>query len=83
MSGQPSEAQELVSNGTRATGRGSNWSRRDRCGNGHEFTAENTLWRVDSSPNARRCRQCLRAAGAKWYRERGAALRAARRQAAQ
>ncbi len=74
-------AEELVRNGSRATGRGRNWARRTHCEYNHEFTPENTMERVDSS--GRRCRQCQRERGRRWYREKGAALRAARRRGTQ
>jgi hypothetical protein len=77
MTGWPSEAQELVRNGVRSTGRGNPWKGRTHCEHGHEYTPENTMLRVDSS--GRRCRECQREQGRRWYRERGAALRAARR----
>ena len=78
MTEVPSEAEELVGNGSRDTGRGLPWKSRTHCEHGHEFTAENTYMR---SHGARRCRACLRAAGARWYATRGKALRQARRQA--
>jgi len=66
----PSVAAELVADGHR-TGRGKPWVDRDRCGAGHLFTPENTLWRSDSSPNARRCRACANERNRRYYWERG------------
>ena len=73
----PSEAQELVCNGSRSTGRGLPWKARTHCEHGHEYTPENTMPRADSS--GRRCRECQRERGRRWYQQRGAALRAGRR----
>jgi len=80
----PSVAQELVRNGSRSSGRGNPWKSRTHCEHGHEFTPENTLWRTDSSPGARRCRICHRERGRAWYYATGGnpgreARRAARR----
>jgi hypothetical protein len=72
-----SVAEELVRNGSRSSGRGNPWKARTHCEHGHEFTPENTMMRVDSS--GRRCRECDRATGRRWYQQRGKALRAARR----
>jgi hypothetical protein len=72
-----SVAEELVRNGSRSTGRGNPWKSRTHCEHGHAYSAENTMMRVDSS--GRRCRQCQRESGRRWYQQRGAALRAARR----
>jgi hypothetical protein len=72
-----SEAEELVRNGSRSSGRGNPWKARTHCEYGHAFTPANTMPRVDSS--GRRCRECQREKGRRWYRERGKALRAARR----
>jgi hypothetical protein len=72
-----SVAEELVRNGSRGSGRGLPWKARTHCEHGHEFTPENTMPRVDSS--GRRCRQCQRERGRRWYQQKGAALRAARR----
>jgi hypothetical protein len=80
MTDVPSLAEEIVRNGTRATGRGSPWKGRTHCGHGHEFTPENTLRRGDSSANARRCRECKRQRSLDWYYARGKALRASRRE---
>jgi hypothetical protein len=64
---------------SRDRGRGMPWKGRTHCEHGHEYTSENIMPRVDSS--GRRCRECHRERGRRWYRERGAALRAARRDA--
>jgi hypothetical protein len=42
------------------------------CIHGHEFTDENTYFMPSGG---RRCRECDRESGRKWYRERGKALR--------
>jgi hypothetical protein len=70
-----SEAEELVANGSRSL-RGKPWIDRTHCGRGHEYTPENIIWRKHG---ARRCRICHREADRRWYAERGAALRKARR----
>jgi hypothetical protein len=48
-------------------------------GYGHEFTPENTSYRKDSSPGARRCLACDRRRCREYYNRRGAALRAHRK----
>lgn len=75
-----SEAEELVRNGSRSTGRGLPWKARTHCGHGHEFTPENTAPRPDSSAGARRCRTCKRERARRWYEQRGAALRGHRKE---
>ncbi len=72
-----SVAEELIRTGAHDTGRGTPWKQRTHCEYGHEYTEANTMPRVDSS--GRRCRECQRERGRRWYRQRGAALRAARR----
>jgi hypothetical protein len=74
----PSEAEEIVRSGTRS-GRGKPWRDRTECLKGHPYTPENILWRAHG---ARRCRKCALARGRRWYAERGAAARTARRQQA-
>ncbi len=70
----PSEAEELITNGAR-TSRGKPWIDRTHCSKGHPFDAQNTLWRTDSSPNARRCRECKRQRYRDYYERRGRQLR--------
>ena len=48
---------------------------RTHCSKGHPFDAANTLWRTDSSPQARRCRECKRERYRAYYERRGRALR--------
>ncbi len=74
--GAPSVAQQQVSAGAN-NGRGSPWKQRTHCEHGHEYTPANIMPRVDSS--GRRCRECQRERGRRWYATRGHALRAARR----
>ena len=62
-----------------ASGRGAPWKGRDRCGYGHPFDEENTSYRSDSSPGARRCLACKRRRDKDWYARRGAVLRGHRK----
>ena len=70
-----SEAEEIVLSGERS-GRGRPWKDRTHCLYGHPYTPGNIIWRKHG---ARRCRICHREADRKWYAERGAAARKARR----
>lgn len=78
MMGPRSEAEEVAA--VEGSRRGEPWKSRSSCERGHPYDDTNTMVRVDSS--GRRCRECQRAYGRRWYRERGATLRKARRAAA-
>jgi hypothetical protein len=69
-----SEAEELVRSGLAP-----HWRDRTHSLYGHPYDEANTLRRSDGS---RLCRTCHRAAGRRWYAERGAAARKGRRRAA-
>lgn len=52
------------------------FSKRTHCAKGHEYTPENTVWRVNQGRRARSCLECKRAYERAYYQRRRDALRA-------